>query len=64
MLGIPNYELQNVFATLEGDPVLDNELTLSPLADEELQFVEQWLKEAFCYRIDLSLPLQLLILPT
>lgn len=64
MLGIPNYELQNVFATLEGDPVLDNELTLSPLADEELQFVEQWLKEAFFHRIDLSLPLQLLILPT
>lgn len=40
MLGIPNCQLQNLFAMLEGDPALDSEYTLSPLANKELQFFE------------------------
>ena len=40
VLGIPTYQL-HLFSTLEGDTTLDSPQTLTPLALQELQFVEQ-----------------------
>ena len=45
VLGIPTYQLRHLFSTLEGDTALDSPRTLTPLALQELQFVEQQLNE-------------------
>ena len=47
VLGIPTYQLQHLFSTLEGDTALDSPRTLTPLALQELQFVEQRLNDGF-----------------
>ena len=41
VLEIPTYQLHFFFSTLEGDTALDSPWTLTPLALQELQFVEQ-----------------------
>ena len=42
VLGIPTFQLQHLFSTtLEADTALDSPCTLTPLALQELQFVEQ-----------------------
>ncbi|VFV37175.1 Hypothetical predicted protein [Lynx pardinus] len=64
LLGIPTYQLQNLFNTLQGDPVMDSPRHLSPEAENELQFVEECLQTSFTYRHDPSLPAILLIFPT
>ena len=47
VLGIPTYQLRHLFSTLEGDTALDSPWTLTPLALQELQFVEQRLNDGF-----------------
>ena len=47
VLGIPTYQFQHLFSTLEGDTALDSPRTLTPLALQELQFVEQRLNDGF-----------------
>ena len=47
VLEIPTYQLRHLFSTLEGDTALDSPRTLTPLALQELQFVEQRLNDGF-----------------
>ena len=48
-LGIPTYQLRHLFSTLEGDTALDSPQTLTPLALQELQFIEQRLNDDFFF---------------
>ena len=47
ILRIPTYQLQHLFSTLQGDTALDSPQTLTPLALQELRFVEQRLNDGF-----------------
>ena len=47
VLGIPTYQLRHLFSTLERDTALDSPRTSTPLALQELQFVEQRLNDSF-----------------
>ena len=57
VLGIPTYQLRHLFSTLEGDTALDSPRTLTPLALQELQFVEQRLNEGFLTYLHVSQPI-------
>ena len=55
VLGIPTYQLRHLFSTLEGDTALDSRRTLTPLALQELPFVEQSLNDGFFTYMHLNL---------
>jgi hypothetical protein len=63
-LGTPNYKLSNLFSILESDTALDSPWTLTPAAENELQFFESQLWTAFLTRFDPLKPISLLILPS
>jgi hypothetical protein len=63
-LGIPNYKLINLFSILEGDTAQDSPQTLTPDAENELQFFESQLQTAFLTRFDLLKPISLIIFPS
>ena len=62
-LGIANYQLNNLFNTLKGDPDLNSPRSLSQEAREELYLVQNKLQKQFLTRIKIDLPLELFILP-
>jgi hypothetical protein len=53
-----------LFSILEGDTALDSPRTLTPAAENELQFFESWLWTAFLTRFDPLKPISLLIFPS
>jgi hypothetical protein len=53
-----------LFSILEGDTTLDSPQTLTPTADNELQFFESWLQSAFLTRLDSLKPISLLYIPS
>ena len=63
-LGIANYQQNNLFNTLKGDPDLNSPRSLSQEAREELYLVQNKLQKQFLTRIKLDLPLELFILPS
>ena len=63
-LGIANYQLNNLFNTLKGDPDLNSPCSLSQEAREELCLVQNKLQKQFLTRIKIDLPLELFILPS
>jgi hypothetical protein len=63
-LSIPNYKFINFFSILDDDTALDSPWTLTPAAENELQFFESQLQTAFITRIDLLKPIPLLIFPS
>ncbi len=63
-LGIANYQLNNLFNTLKGDPDLNSPRSLSQEAREELCLVQNKLQKQFLTRIKIDLPLELFILPS
>ena len=62
--GIANYQLNNLFNTLKGDPDLNSRRSLSQEAREELYLVQNKLQKQFPTRMKLDLPLELFILPS
>ena len=63
-LGIANYQLNNLFNTLKGDPDLNSPRSLSQEAREEFYLVQNKLQNQFLTCIKLDLPLELFILPS
>ena len=63
-LGIANYQLNNLFNTLKGDPDLNSLRSLSQEARKKLYLVQNKLHKQFLTRIKLDLPLELFILPS
>ena len=63
-LGIANYQLNNLFNTLKGDPDLNSPCSLSQEAREELCLVQNKLQKQFLTRIKIDLPLELFIFPS
>ena len=63
-LGIANYQLNNLFNTLKGDPDLNSRRSLSQEAGEELYLVQNKLHKQFLTHIKLDLPLELFIFPS
>ena len=63
-LGIANYQLNNLFNTLKGDPDLNSPRSHSQEAGEELYLVQNKLQKQFLTLIKLDLPLELFILPS
>ena len=63
-LGIANYQLNNLFNTLKGDPDLNSPHSLSQEAREELYLVQSKLQKQFLTHIKLDLPLKLFVLPS
>ena len=53
-----------MFSTLEGDTALDSPQTLTPLALQELQFVEQRLNDGFLTYLHASQPISFIIFHT
>ena len=64
VLEIPTYELRHLFFTLKGNTALDNPQTLTPLALQKLQFVEQWLNNGFLAYLHVSQPISFIIFHT
>ena len=64
VLGIPTYQLQHLFSALEGDTALDSPRTLTPLALQELQFVEQRLNDSFFTYLHVFQPVSFIIFHT
>ena len=64
VLGIPTYQLRHLFSTLEGDTALDSPRTLTPLALQELQFVEQRLNDGFLTYLHASQHISFIIFHT
>ena len=64
ILGTPTYKLRHLFATLEGDSDLNSSRQLSPVAEEELSFVENRISEAHLDYIAPNLPLLLCLFHT
>ena len=62
--GIANYQLNNLFNTLKGDPDLNSPRSLSQEAREKLCLVQNKLQKQFPTRMKLDLPLELFILPS
>lgn len=60
-LGIPTYELSNLFSTLRGDSGLRSPRTLTPEALLELEFVEERNQTAQLSRVQPFQPFQLLV---
>jgi hypothetical protein len=52
-----------LFSILESDTTLDSPWTLTPAAENELQFFESWLQTAFLTRFDPLKPISFLIFP-
>ena len=63
-LDIANYQLNNLFNTLKGDPDLNNPRSLSQEAREELSLVQNKLQKQFLTHTKLDLPLELFVLPS
>ena len=63
VLKIPTYQL-HLFSTLEGDTALDTPQTLTPLALQKLQFVEQRLNDSFLAYLHASQPISFIIFHT
>ena len=63
VLGIPTYQLRHLFSTLEGDTALDSPWTLTPLALQEVQFVER-LNDGFLTYLHSSQPISFIIFHT
>ena len=63
-LGIANYQMNNLFNTLKGDPDLNSPRSFSQEAREELYLVQNKLHKQFLTHIKLDLPLELFILPS
>ena len=63
-LGIANYQLNNLFNTLKGDPDLNSPRSRSQEAQEELCLVQNKLQKQSATHIKLDLTLKLFILPT
>ena len=59
-----NYQLNNLFNTLKGDPDLNSPCSFSQEAREELYLVQNKLHKQFLTRIKLDLPLELFRLPS
>ena len=53
-----------MFSTLEGDTALDSPQTLTPLALQELRFVEQQLNDVFLTYLHASQPISFIIFHT
>ena len=53
-----------MFSTLEGDTTLDSPRTLTPLALQKLQFVEQRLNDGFLTYLHVSQPISFIIFHT
>ena len=64
VLGIPTYQLRHLFSTLERDTALDSPRTSTPLALQELQFVEQRLNDSFFIYLHESQPILFIIFHT
>ena len=64
VLEIPTYQLRHLFSTLEGDTALDSPRTLTPLALQKLQFVEQRLNDGFLTYLHVSQPISFIIFHT
>jgi len=60
----PNYQLNNLFNTLKGDPDLNSPCSHSQEAGEELYLVQNKLQKQFLTLTKLDLPLELFILPS
>ena len=63
ILGIPTCQLWHLFSALEGDTALDSPRTLTPLALQEVQFVE-WLNDGFLTYLHASQPISFIIFHT
>ena len=63
-LGIANYQLNNLFNTLKGEPDLNSPRSLSQETWEELYLVQNKLQKQFFTHIKLNLPLELFIFPS
>ena len=63
-LGIPTYQLTHLFDVRKGDSNLNSPTKLTPEASQELQWIEQKIASCRFTRIDPSLPVSLLILPS
>ena len=63
-LGIANYQLNNLFNTLKGDPDLNTPCSLSQKVREEFYLVKNKLQKQFLTCIKIDLPLELFILPS
>ena len=62
--GIANYQMNNLFNTLKGDPDLNSPCSFSQEAREELYLVQNKLQKQFLTHIKLDLPLKLFVLPS
>jgi len=63
-LDIANYQLNNLFNTLKGDPDLNSPLSLSQETRGELNLVQTKLQKQFLTHSKLDLPLKLFVLPS
>ena len=63
-LNIPRATLLPLFSILEGDPNVNSNRTLTPLAEKALKQVEKAMSEAQLCRVDPALPIFLCILKT
>ena len=63
-LGVANYQLNNLFNTLKGDPDLNSLRSLSQEARKKLYLVQNKSQKQFLTHIKLDLPLELFILPS
>ena len=61
---IPTCHLTHLFDVLKGDSNLNSPRKLTPEASQELQWIEQKIASSRLTRIDPSLPVSLLILPS
>ena len=64
VLEIPTYQLRHLLSTLKRDTALDSPQTLTPLALQKLQFVEQRLKDGFLTYLHASQPISFIIFHT
>ena len=64
VLEIPTYQLRHLFSTLERDTALDSPRTLTPLALQELQCVEQQLNDGFFTYLHASQTISFIIFHT
>ena len=62
-LDMANYQLNNLFNTLKGDPDLNSPRSLSQEARKKLYLVQNKSQKQFLTHIKLDLPLELFILP-
>lgn len=63
-LGIPTYELSNLFSLLRGDSKLNSPRSLTAEAEEELKKIESKIQNSQLSRVNLKQPIQLVIIPS